>query len=187
MYATPFDVDSIACTHNFAGRATRDLVVAVPLNFAANEIQSTREQMSSTIPTDSRSTTPVDGSNRDPLVRVALSTSGDSGNNNPRTSLEQNLSSSQPSLNIGENANARSPENSDDASMQHFLTQSFLLRCNPIRRVRHAEVVLVDDVCIAYDRYWLRLRWPGTKGGFAGYIAMGRVSEYEGKVMLHSV
>jgi hypothetical protein len=47
----------------------------------------------------------------------------------------------------------------------------------PIRRVRHAEVVLVDDVCIAYDRYWLRLRWPGHKGGFAGYIALGKVSQ----------
>lgn len=47
----------------------------------------------------------------------------------------------------------------------------------PIRRVRHAEVVLVDDVCIAFDRYWLRLRWPGRKGGFAGYIALGKVSE----------
>jgi hypothetical protein len=46
-----------------------------------------------------------------------------------------------------------------------------------IRRVRHAEVVLVDDVCIAHDRYWLRLRWPGHKAGFAGYIAMGMVSE----------
>ena len=48
---------------------------------------------------------------------------------------------------------------------------------HPIRRVRHAEIVIVDDVCIAYDRYWLRLRWPGGKGGFAGYIAMGLVSE----------
>ena len=48
---------------------------------------------------------------------------------------------------------------------------------HPIRRVRHAEVVLVDDVCVAYDRYWLRLRWPGNKGGFAGYIAMGLVAE----------
>ena len=46
-----------------------------------------------------------------------------------------------------------------------------------IRRVRHAELVLVDDVCIAYNRCWLRLRWPGHKGGFAGYIAMGLVSE----------
>jgi hypothetical protein len=46
-----------------------------------------------------------------------------------------------------------------------------------VRRVRHAELVLVDDVCIAYDRFWLRLRWPGRKGGFAGYIAMGLVSE----------
>jgi len=42
-----------------------------------------------------------------------------------------------------------------------------------IRRVRHAEVVLVDDVCIAHGRYWLRLRWPGPPGGFAGYIALG--------------
>jgi hypothetical protein len=45
-----------------------------------------------------------------------------------------------------------------------------------VRRVRHAEIVLVDDVCIAYGRYWLRLRWPGHKGGFAGYIAMGRIA-----------
>lgn len=56
--------------------------------------------------------------------------------------------------------------------------------CIPIRRVRHAEVVLIDDVCIAYSRYWLRLRWPGNKGGFAGYIAMSHVSinEKEGKI-----
>lgn len=46
-----------------------------------------------------------------------------------------------------------------------------------IRRVRHAELVLVDDVCISYGRYWLRLRWPGQKGGFAGYIAMNQLSE----------
>jgi hypothetical protein len=47
----------------------------------------------------------------------------------------------------------------------------------PVRRVRHAEVILVDDVCMAFNRYWLRLRWPGHKGGFAGYIAMGLVNE----------
>ena len=47
----------------------------------------------------------------------------------------------------------------------------------PIRRIRHAEVVLADDICIAYDRYWLRLCWPGSKRGFAGYVAMGLVSE----------
>mmetsp|Transcript_13638 Transcript_13638/g.19082 ORF Transcript_13638/g.19082 Transcript_13638/m.19082 type:complete len:770 (+) Transcript_13638:165-2474(+) len=44
-----------------------------------------------------------------------------------------------------------------------------------IRRARHAEVVLVDDVCVSFGRYWLRLRWPGPKGGFAGYIALGQV------------
>jgi hypothetical protein len=49
----------------------------------------------------------------------------------------------------------------------------------PVRRIRHAEIVLADDVCIAYDRYWLRLRWPGSKGGFAGYIDMGYTSNYQ--------
>lgn len=47
----------------------------------------------------------------------------------------------------------------------------------PIRRVRHSEVVLADDICVAHDRYWLRLRWPGKKGGFAGYIALGKVDD----------
>jgi hypothetical protein len=46
-----------------------------------------------------------------------------------------------------------------------------------IRKVLHAQVVLVDDVCVAYGRYWVRLRWPGRKGGFAGYIAMHKVKD----------
>lgn len=46
-----------------------------------------------------------------------------------------------------------------------------------VRKIRHSEVVLVDDVCVAFARYWLRLRWPGSKGGFAGYIAMGEVQD----------
>ena len=46
----------------------------------------------------------------------------------------------------------------------------------PIRRIRHAEVILVDEVCSYYGRYWLRLRWPGEQGGFAGYIALGSVN-----------
>jgi hypothetical protein len=45
-----------------------------------------------------------------------------------------------------------------------------------IRRLRHSEVILVDDVCIAYGRYWLRLRWPGHRGGFAGYVALEKSS-----------
>lgn len=43
---------------------------------------------------------------------------------------------------------------------------------NAIRRIRHGEVVLVDDVVSAYDNFWLRLRWPGSKGGFAGYVCL---------------
>lgn len=47
----------------------------------------------------------------------------------------------------------------------------------PVRRLKHSEVVVADDICIAFERYWLRLKWPGSKGGFAGYVAMGKASE----------
>ena len=43
-----------------------------------------------------------------------------------------------------------------------------------LRRLRHGEIVLVDDVCLAWDRYWLRLRWPGHRGGFAGYLPLDK-------------
>jgi hypothetical protein len=56
-----------------------------------------------------------------------------------------------------------------------------------IRRIRHAEVVLVDDVCVAYGRHWLRLRWPGHKGGFAGYIALGKVNEPLSKQIMEAM
>lgn len=45
--------------------------------------------------------------------------------------------------------------------------------CAPVRRVRHSEVVLVDEVSVHYNKYWLRLRWPGSRGGVAGYILLG--------------
>jgi hypothetical protein len=56
-----------------------------------------------------------------------------------------------------------------------------------IRRIRHAEVVLVDDVCVAFGRHWLRLRWPGHKGGFAGYVALGKVDEPLSKHVLEAL
>ena len=43
-----------------------------------------------------------------------------------------------------------------------------------IRRVRHAEVLLVDAVFIKYDRYWLRLVFPESHE-YAGCIALGKV------------
>jgi hypothetical protein len=68
--------------------------------------------------------------------------------------------------------------NNDDHESSLWSSPSSRSTTNPpIRRVRHTEVILVDDVCMAYNRYWLRLRWPGHKGGFAGYIAMGLASE----------
>ena len=33
----------------------------------------------------------------------------------------------------------------------------------PVRKVRHAEVVLADQCLVAYGRTWLRLRWPGEQ------------------------
>ena len=74
------------------------------------------------------------------------------------------------------------PNHAPASTISRTATGSGTLRATnssglPIRRVRHAEVVLVDDVCLAFERYWLRLRWPGRRGGFAGYIALGKVSE----------
>mmetsp|Transcript_26133 Transcript_26133/g.55042 ORF Transcript_26133/g.55042 Transcript_26133/m.55042 type:complete len:1001 (+) Transcript_26133:31-3033(+) len=54
-------------------------------------------------------------------------------------------------------------------------------RLPPVRRVRHAEVVLVDQVLVAFRRYWLRLRWPGEHGGFGGFVALGKVEEDRGE------
>ena len=42
--------------------------------------------------------------------------------------------------------------------------------------MKHSEIVLVDEVSIHYGNYWLRLRWPGKRGGVAGYVALGPVS-----------
>jgi len=74
------------------------------------------------------------------------------------------------------------PNHAPASTISRTATGSGTLRATnssglPIRRIRHAEVVLVDDVCLAFERYWLRLRWPGRRGGFAGYIALGKVSE----------
>lgn len=79
-----------------------------------------------------------------------------------------------PNNNTGAENDDSSPETREGTAT---VTASTLAGGFAVRRVRHAEVVIVDDICIAYDRYWLRLRWPGHKGGFAGYIAMGIVSE----------
>jgi len=45
-------------------------------------------------------------------------------------------------------------------------------RPSPVRRVRHAEVVLADQCLAAYGRSWLRLRWPREHGGFGGFVAL---------------
>lgn len=50
----------------------------------------------------------------------------------------------------------------------------------PIRKLKHSEIVLVDEVSCYYDRLWLRLCWPGSRGGVAGYILLkGRHSEHD--------
>ena len=54
----------------------------------------------------------------------------------------------------------------------HSKPHAHPLQSSPLRRIRHAEVVLVDDICLAHGWYWLRLQWPGHKGGFAGYVAV---------------
>lgn len=50
-------------------------------------------------------------------------------------------------------------------------------KTTPIRRIRHAEVVLVDQCVIAHGRYWLRLKWPGEQEKHGGYVALCRVED----------
>ena len=50
----------------------------------------------------------------------------------------------------------------------------------PVRRIKHSELVLVDQALRAYGRTWLRLRWPGEKGGFGGFVALGNNVEGDG-------
>lgn len=41
-----------------------------------------------------------------------------------------------------------------------------------IRRIRHAEIVVVDGIFQKYDRYWLRVVFPGTVSHYAGCIPL---------------
>lgn len=41
-----------------------------------------------------------------------------------------------------------------------------------IRRVRHAEIVVVDCIFRKYNRYWLRMVFPGTISHYAGCIPL---------------
>lgn len=47
-----------------------------------------------------------------------------------------------------------------------------------IRRIRHSEVVLIDQVTEQYGKLWLRIRWPGVSGSVAGYISLGTVDPH---------
>jgi hypothetical protein len=71
---------------------------------------------------------------------------------------------------------SRTPPSSETSSLtgrpsRHW-TPSETAATSAIRRIRHSEVILVDDVVYQYSNYWLRLRWPGSNGGFAGYVCL---------------
>mmetsp|Transcript_23389 Transcript_23389/g.51212 ORF Transcript_23389/g.51212 Transcript_23389/m.51212 type:complete len:779 (+) Transcript_23389:332-2668(+) len=101
------------------------------------------------------------------------------GHGNARLAQQTNagsvpLTAQNANANANADANHNQTQGGSDPIQQHMASLQLGL---PVRRIRHAEVVLVDDVCIAYDRHWLRLRWSGVKGGFAGYVALGKVNE----------
>ena len=53
------------------------------------------------------------------------------------------------------------PSPEDDTTTTFAATTAVVAVPSPIRRIRHSEMVIIDDVCLAYHRYWLRIRWPG--------------------------
>jgi hypothetical protein len=70
-------------------------------------------------------------------------------------------------------------ENNNVTEEQTPLQNATSIQSQPIRKVRHSELVLVDQVSLHFDRYWLRLRWPGSYGGVAGYILLGGLDDLE--------
>jgi hypothetical protein len=87
-------------------------------------------------------------------------------NNNNNTNNNNNNTN-----NLLEHSESRTQPNSETSSMTGVGPQHNS-NATAIRRIRHSEVVLVDDVVYQHNNYWLRLRWPGTKGGFAGYVCL---------------
>lgn len=67
----------------------------------------------------------------------------------------------------------------NDHMEQNSLQNTRVTQSQPIRKVRHSELVLVDQVSLHFDRYWLRLRWPGSYGGVAGYILLGGLADLQ--------
>lgn len=103
---------------------------------------------------------------RNTMVRShSSSASGDDDDDNGNLNMSETLSMLQSSS----STSSRVPL----SSRPHFPSSSQYVRPNPVRRLRHAEVVLVDQCLSAYGRTWLRLRWPGELGGFAGFVAIG--------------
>lgn len=79
------------------------------------------------------------------------------------------------------------PNNRDETNDTTVVTRTFhrstasartpTPRPNPVRKLRHAEVVLVDQCLVVYGIYWLRLQWPGEQGGFGGFVALSKVED----------
>jgi hypothetical protein len=67
----------------------------------------------------------------------------------------------------------------NDHTEQYSLQNTRVTQSQAIRKVRHSELVLVDQVSLHFDKYWLRLRWPGSYGGVAGYILLGGLEDLQ--------
>ena len=76
--------------------------------------------------------------------------------------------------------NNNSNNGSNDGTSAQATTSNYLPKPKPLRRIRHSEIVLVDQCLIAYGRYWLRLKWPGEQGGHGGYVALYENNHHQG-------
>jgi hypothetical protein len=113
-------------------------------------------------------------------------------NNNESTTVttspnENTITNENPEVDLQVSRNNRSAVQQQQQLQQQQLLQQFeIQKQQSIRRIRHSEIIIVDDVCIAYNLYWLRIRWPGknstcTSTGtnhFAGYIAMEATKQW---------
>lgn len=95
------------------------------------------------------------------------SPSGSNSLSPPRQRRSERIAGIGRNANVNENVGSRI-----GAGVGRRMEQNFTPALLPIRRLRHSEVVLVDEVSVHYNKYWMRLLWPGTRGGVAGYIVL---------------
>ena len=135
----------------------------VPLEYTAAEITNHHGNDNDVAPNNNYSNSSNAGNNNN-VHRSQMMMRNDTTTSSHSSLMDQRQSSSSSTTHPANTTN-----NSNDNKSA----------ATPIRRIRHGEVVLVDQCVIAHGRYWLRLKWPGEHTGHGGYVALSKLDDDE--------